>query len=124
MALRYKDLPNGEHIKHTGVSNKVIFDNLYLLNRIGAKIILRCPIIPDINMTFKHFDNLAELANTLNNVTAIHLEPYHPLGLSKARQLSKNQSYQNDKFLELSALEPFADALRTKTDKEVIIIWC
>ena len=110
------------YIKYTCVSNKVIFDNLYLLNRIGAKIILRCPIMPDINMTDDHFDDLAKLANRLNGVTAIHLEPYHPLGLSKAQQLSKTQPYQNDKFLEPSALEPFANMLRAKTEKEVIII--
>ena len=111
-----------EHIKYTGVSNKVIFDNLYLLNRIGAKIILRCPIIPDVNMTDDHFDGLAKLANRLKGVAAIHLEPYHPLGLSKAEQLGKGQPYQNNKFLEPSSLEPFADILQAKTNKEVIII--
>ena len=109
-------------MKYTGVSNKVIFDNLYLLDRLGAKIILRCPVIPDINMVFAHFESLAALASNLQSVVSIHLEPYHPLGLSKAQQLSKNQSYQNDKFLKPSELEPFADVLRSRTDKEVIII--
>jgi len=47
----------------------------------GAQIILRCPIIPNVNMTDEHFDDLAKLANRLKGVTAIHLEPYHPLGL-------------------------------------------
>lgn len=117
-----KVFPEEEHIKYIGVSNKVIFDNLRLLNRVGAKIILRCPIIPDINMTFEHFEALADLANALNNVIAIHLEPYHPLGLSKAEQLGKNQAYRNDKFLEPSSLEPFADMLREKTKKDVIIL--
>lgn len=117
-----KLFPEEEHIKHIGVSNKVIFDNLRLLNRVGAKIILRCPIIPDINMTFEHFEALADLANALNNVIAIHLEPYHPLGLSKAEQLGKNQAYQIDKFLEPSLLEPFANLLQAKTNKEVVII--
>lgn len=117
-----KVFPEEEHIKYTGVSNKVIFDNLHLLNSNGAKIVLRCPIIPDINMTREHFENLADLANTLNNVIAIHLEPYHPLGLSKATQLGKNQPYLNDKFLESSSIEHFAEMLRAKTKKEVIII--
>ena len=111
-----------EHIKHTGVSNKVIFENLFLLDRIGANIILRCPIIPDVNMTTQHFDSLAKLVNSLKGSTVIHLEPYHPLGLSKAEQLGKGQTYLNDKFLEPSSLEPFADILQAKTNKEVIII--
>lgn len=117
-----KLFPNDAHIKYTGVSNKRILDNLYLLDSIGAKIILRCPMIPNVNLTPEHFDGLAGLANCLNNITAIHLEPYHPLGLSKALQLNRKQLYQNDKFLELSALQPLADILRAKTNKEIIII--
>lgn len=111
-----------EHIKHTGVSNKVILDNLYLLDRIGAKIILRCPIIPDINMNTEHFDKLAQLANSMNSVAAIHLEPYHPLGLSKAEQINKTQPYQNDKFLDTSILMPFFHSLKAKTDMDVVIL--
>ena len=117
-----KIFPDDEHIKYTGVSNKAIFDNLHLLDKSGADIVLRCPIIPDINMNDEHFDKLVQLANSLSGVLAIHLEPYHPLGISKAEQLSKLQSYQNKKFLEKAELEPFADMLRVKTDKEVIII--
>lgn len=117
-----KLFPEKEHIKYTGVSNKVIFENLYLLDRIGASIVLRCPIIPDINLTEKHFLELAELSNNLKNVTSIHLEPYHPLGLSKAQQLDKSQTYQNDKFLEPSAIRPFAEALGRKTNIQIIIL--
>lgn len=116
-----KVFPEKEHIKHTGVSNKVIFDNLYRLNRIGAKTVLRCPVIPGINLNPEHFEAIADLANTLDHVIAIHLEPYHPLGLSKAKQLDKAQDYLNDRFLEPSSIEPFADILRAKTEKEVII---
>jgi len=117
-----KIFPEDEHIKYTGVSNKTIFDNLFLLNGSGADIILRCPIIPDINMKDEHFEKMAELANSLSGVSAIHLEPYHPLGISKSEQLSKLQPYLNDKFLEKSSLEPFAQALRIKTEKDVLIL--
>lgn len=117
-----KLFPDAAHRKYTGVSNKMIFDNLYLLNSMGANIILRCPIIPGVNLTEQHFLDLAELSGSLRNIAAIHLEPYHPLGLSKALRLNKNQAYPNDKFLEPSRLEPFAELLRAKTDKEVIII--
>lgn len=110
-----------EHRKYTGVSNKVIFKNLSLLDSIGANIILRCPIIPNVNMTDEHFNKLAELANNHSSITAIHLEPYHPLGLSKAQQLSKTQAYQNDVFLQPSLLQPFADMLRAKTKTEVVV---
>ena len=117
-----KLFPEDEHIKCTGVSNKNIFDNLCLLNGNGADIILRCPIIPDINMKDEHFEKIAGLANSLSGVSAIHLEPYHPLGISKAEQLSKTQSYKNDKFLGKTTIEPFVNKLCTKTNKKVIVI--
>ena len=87
-----KLFPAEEHVRHTGVTNKHIFENLYLLDCMGANIVLRCPIIPNINMTEEHFDSLGQLANSLKGVTAIHLEPYHPLGISKAQKLGKVQA--------------------------------
>lgn len=128
--IRYTDLwlydiklfPDDEHKKHTGVSNENIFKNLYLLDSSGANIILRCPMIPNVNLTQEHFENLSELANKLKNVIAIHLEPYHPLGLSKAKLLGKTQIYRNNKFLDSSKLRPFAEMLMAKTTKEIVII--
>ncbi len=117
-----KVLNEQDHIKYIGASNKVILENLYKLNSMGANIILRCPVIPHINMNPAHFEKLSRLANSLANLTEIHLEPYHPLGISKAQLLGKNQSYQNEKFLEPSALQPFAKALKEKVSKQVIII--
>ena len=117
-----KVFPEEKHIKYTGVSNKIILNNLYLLDQIGAKIILRCPIIPDVNLNEQHFLELAKLSNSLNNVIAINLEPYHPLGLSKAEQLGKSQAYKNDEFLNSASIEPLAEKLREKTKKEVLII--
>lgn len=117
-----KLLSNPEHIKYTGVSNEIILENLRLLDRIGANIILRCPIIPNINMTFEHFDALGEIANKFSNITEINLEPYHPLGHSKASQLGKIQIYKNEEFLEISKIEPFVKYLQSKTNIPTIVI--
>ena len=117
-----KLLPDSQHIQYTGVSNQIILENLSLLDRIGANIILRCPMIPDVNMTYDHMDGLAKLANDLPSVTGIHLEPYHPLGLSKAQQLGKQQSYPNDTFLEANHFNPFVAYLQSKTSTTVLVI--
>ncbi len=117
-----KLLDEKKHLEYTGVSNKVILQNLTLLDSLGADIILRCPIIKDVNLNEAHFEDLSALVATLSNVRGIHLEPYHPLGISKAEQLGKRQVYQNATFLEPSRLTPFADSLRNKTKKEVIIL--
>ena len=77
------------HEKYTGVSNTLIKENLLMLDSMGAKTILRCPIIPSINDNKEHFVGIAELANSLKNVIEINVEPYHPLGSGKAEKLGK-----------------------------------
>ncbi len=111
-----------EHMKYTGVSNEIIFKNLELLDEVGGKIVLRCPIIPEVNLFERHFCEIAKLANKLSNVEAIHLEPYHPLGISKAQQLSGIQEYKNTEFLKKSVLKPFAENMRKQTNLPVVII--
>ena len=103
-----KLLNDDEHKKYTGVSNEQIIENLKYLDGIGAKIILRCPIIPEVNLKKDHFEKLAILAKSLENVIAIQLEPYHPLGISKSALLGKKESFSNGEFLNKEALTDFA----------------
>lgn len=117
-----KLLNEEKHRTYTGVSNELILKNLRLLDSLGAKTVLRCPVIPDVNFDEEHFALLAELASSLNHVTAIHLEPYHPLGISKAEQLGVTQSYANTDFLSGAELTACAETLRQKTGLPVEIL--
>ncbi len=117
-----KLLDDGMHKKYTGVPNEKILENLKYLDSIGASVILRCPIIPEINMTKRHFSAIAELKNSLTCVKAIHLMPYHPMGISKSERLGKKQAYSNKEFLEKSELKPFADMLKKSSDTNVQIM--
>ena len=78
------------HKEYTGADNTIIKENLLLLNKSGAKIILRCPIIPAINDTDEHFQEITMLANSLENIIEVHIEPYHPLGQHKRKMLGKS----------------------------------
>ncbi len=111
-----------EHIKYTGVSNKLILKNLYFLNSIGARIILRCPIIPDINHTKEHFDRISVLANKLNSIVAVHFEPYHPLGIYKTINLGKTPEYKNKDFLTAEDIRPFVNYIKGKINIDVEIL--
>lgn len=117
-----KLLNEEKHRTYTGVSNELILKNLRLLDSLGAKTVLRCPVIPDVNFDEEHFALLAELASSLNHVTAIHLEPYHPLGISKAEQLGVTQNYANTDFLSGAELTACAETLRQKTGLPVEIL--
>ncbi|MBQ2968571.1 MAG: glycyl-radical enzyme activating protein [Clostridia bacterium] len=77
------------HKEYTGVSNVKILENLELANQMGKQIVLRCPIIPSVNDTKEHFAGIADLANRLEHVIGIDVEPYHPLGTGKNERLGK-----------------------------------
>ena len=64
-----------------------ILENLRLLNRAGAELILRCPIVPGWNDSEPELLGIAALAEELGQVRAVEVEAYHPLGVSKAHRL-------------------------------------
>ncbi len=113
---------DNSHKKYIGASNEIIQKNLSYLNRKGAKIILRCPIIPDINLTKEHFENIAKLSERMKNVISINVELYHPLGIDKAKRLGKALKYENDKFLTEEEVIPFIEFMKNITQKEIKII--
>lgn len=117
-----KLISESEHIKYTGVSNKIILKNLFTLAGLGADIILRCPIIPDVNLSQEHFYAVAELAKKLKKVKAIHFEPYHPLGIDKSVRIGAEYRYNNKEFLPRCELEPFIEQIKHRTDLDIEIL--
>jgi len=84
-----KTVNPAKHASLTGVDNRVILENLERLNQRmrPSSIILRCPIVPGINDSSEELRGIGELAERLEHVTSIDVEPYHPLGVGKARRL-------------------------------------
>lgn len=87
----YKETNPELHKKFTGVDNKLIMDNLELLNKINKDVILRCPIIPSFNDRAEHFKGICDIANKFKNILHIELEPYHSLGEGKYISLGQNE---------------------------------
>lgn len=78
-----KETDDERHIEYTGVSSGIILSNLSALDGAGARVILRCPIVPGFNARAGHITNIARIANAHACVKRIELEPYHSLGLGK-----------------------------------------
>ena len=109
------------HEQLTGVSSTRIVENIMMLDEMGANIILRCPIVPNLNDGREHFEGIARLGNQLKHIVEIHVLPYNVLGISKSRRLGKDATYDetempNDKQTEqwLSAIE---ESTRVKVRK-------
>ena len=115
-----KILDSIRHKKYVGVDNDMILKNLRKLDGMGANIILRCPIIPDINDNEEHFSALCDLANSLENVKEINLQLYHPLGISKAERLGKESKYNNKEFLKKEEIGYLIDILKKGTKVPVL----
>ena len=77
----------GEHYLWGEVNGMVSIPLLWA----GAAMILRCPMIPDINTDDAHLTALAELARSLSGLVEVNLLPYHRLGLSKTDRLGYQQ---------------------------------
>ncbi len=77
------------HKTYTGVDTSLLLKNLRLADEMGAALVLRCPIIPEVNDNEAHFSAVAEIANSLANIKAIEIEPYHAFGVEKYGKLGK-----------------------------------
>lgn len=77
------------HQKYTGVSNEVILENLEYINKHNKEIILRCPIIPDVNDFEEHFKAIRNLGESLKNIKKVELLPYHDFGVIKSENLGQ-----------------------------------
>ncbi len=109
------------HRQYTGVSNALIVKNLAQLCQIGARVILRCPLIPNINLCEEHLGGIADLAHRFGCIEQIDLEPYHPMGISKINALGKVASYTNDAFLATERAEEAKQYLSDRVSIPVTI---
>ena len=109
------------HKRYTGVTNEKILENLWKLDAAGAAVILRCPIIPGCNDTEEHFADIVALAKQYDNVKEVHLEPYHPLGISKLEQLGRAVTYDNRTFLDAHTLTARTEEMTALCGKTVRI---
>lgn len=78
------------HRRWTGAAPDIALRNLALLNELGSKVILRCPIIPGVNDNDAHKAGIAALAAATEAVIGVEYEPYHDFGRSKAEALGRS----------------------------------
>jgi pyruvate formate lyase activating enzyme len=83
MLFDIKHMDTQKHKESVGVDNELILKNLSRIDGMGVSLIIRVPTIPGFNDTKDNMKRLAALAKTLQNVTEIHLLPFHSLGRSK-----------------------------------------
>jgi pyruvate formate lyase activating enzyme len=82
----YKATDPVRHEQLTGVSNELILSNLDMLYESGARIAVRCPLVPGINDDDAHLSGIADLSRRYPNLAEIEIMPYHRMGNEKGRR--------------------------------------
>lgn len=75
--------------ENSGAQLEQIVHNLMQIDAGGGETVLRCILIPEVNLVPCHAQALAQLYKKLSHCRYIELLPYHPYGLSKSEQLGK-----------------------------------
>ncbi len=75
-----------KHIKFTGVSNKMILQNLEQLSEVHGNICVRIPVIPGVNDDEENIEK-SMLFLKATSVRDVELLPYHDIGIYKYDKL-------------------------------------
>lgn len=86
----YKATDPEEHRRLTGASNELVLANLDALYRHGARVRLRCPLVPGVNDTPEHLAGIAALDDRYPDLDGIEIMPYHDLGRDKAARIGQD----------------------------------
>jgi pyruvate formate lyase activating enzyme len=84
-----KHADSGFHLSCTGVPNELILENLLRIDRTGASIEIRVPVVPGMNDSRENIEALSEISRRLRNLTGVQLLPYHGLGEAKYARLGR-----------------------------------
>lgn len=115
----YKETNAWKHKKFTGEDNRKILENLKYLDKIGKKMILRCPIIPGYNDRKEHLRGIADIAGFLKNLVEVEIEPYHTLGAEKYRRLGRRYDLSEVRSPEEETISMWIDEIQKHTTVKI-----
>lgn len=82
---------DAEHRRWAGVSNQKIKAHFHELDSLGVPIIVRTPVIPQVNATVENIAAISEFAAGMKNVIQYELLPYRHMGDVKRVALGEKE---------------------------------
>jgi len=90
-----KIINDDNHIKFTGVSNRLILDNIQKLSETGKDFWIRIPIIPDVNNFSSEINNIISFIKTVKHYNKIQLLLFYQAGKHKYKCLGFDYKFIN-----------------------------
>ena len=85
--LDIKHMDEKAHLDLTGSTNRQVLDFARYLDEMEIPVAIRHVLLPTINADEAHLKKLRSFLDTLSNVTAIDVLPYHTKGIMKWEQM-------------------------------------
>lgn len=100
-----KVMDDDVHRRLTGVSNKLILQNLSCLVHEGHSVRVRIPIVPGVSGHSENINDTIAFLSTLDKpVQGVDLLPFHRTALHKYERFGIENNYQNTKAVQKSEL--------------------
>lgn len=105
-----KHLDSSEHERMTGVSNKLILENLSKLLENGFEVWLRIVVIPEYSDSFEYHERVAKyLAGLPGRLVRIDLLPYHDWCQDKYNWLGRKWQMDAYEAIDPAEVDPLMD---------------
>ena len=104
-----KVLDDAKHLEFTGSGNKVIKSNLVKLADAGANIIVRIPVIPDINDTCSDMKEISDFLNGIKGIRIVELLEFHSLAEGKYTSLGLEYKMKGFEKMSLEKMRQLAE---------------
>jgi len=111
MDIKHTD--SDKHKAFTTQPNQLILQNARKIARDCNHLIIRVPVIPTFNDTPEEIAAIAKFANSLPNVTELHLLPYHRLGQDKYAGLGREYTLAHIEPMPQRKVERLLEAAQT-----------
>ncbi len=111
----YKETDATRHLQSVGYQRAPVVENLRRLHDMGAKVLLRCPMIPQFNARDDHLDGIVALSRELPKLVGVELLPYFGLWRAKLERFGlESRLPESVKPPDRETLRSWNDYLRGK----------
>ena len=107
----YKLSCDEDHIRYTGVSRKLIKENIKNFSSLGERVWIRMPIIPGVNDSLQHIQRAGEELSACGFSGKIELLAFHRLGAHKYKALGEEYDFENTELVTDEKMQMLRNAL-------------